>query len=128
MAFLNYEQQGGIVTLTMSQPESRNALTGNSAVAEFVAAAQRINTDMSVRCVIITGAWPVFSSGGNVKDMQRFFGDTPTPAEIAEEYRHGIQRLTLAIYGLEVPAIAAANGPAVGAGSSRRTRGPRCAP
>jgi enoyl-CoA hydratase/carnithine racemase len=117
MAFLNYEQRGGVVTLTMNEPASRNALTGNSAVAEFVDAARRINTDMSVRCAIITGAGRVFSSGGNVKDMQRYFGETPTPAEIAEEYRHGIQRLTLAIYGLEVPTIAAVNGPAIGAGN-----------
>ena len=116
MAFLQYEQAGNVVTLTMNQPEVRNALTGNTAVEEFVAASQRIATDMSVRAVVITGAGTVFSSGGNVKDMQRFFGDEPTPAAITEEYRHGIQRLALAVYHLEVPAIAAVNGPAIGAG------------
>ena len=69
-----------------------------------------------MRVAIITGAGPVFSSGGNVKDMQRFFGEEPTPAAIAQEYRHGIQQLALAVYHLEVPAIAAVNGPAIGAG------------
>jgi enoyl-CoA hydratase/carnithine racemase len=116
MPFLRYEQQGAVVTLTMDQPEARNALTGNTAVPEFVEAARRIAADPSVRVAIVTGAGPVFSSGGNVKDMQRFFGDPPTPAEIAQEYRHGIQRLALAVYHLEVPAIAAVNGPAIGAG------------
>lgn len=116
MNFLRYEQDGGIVTLTMNQADSRNALTGNTAIEEFVAAARRIATDMSVRVVIVTGAGPVFSSGGNVKDMRRFFGDELSPAAIREEYRNGIQRLALAIYNLEVPAIAAVNGPAVGAG------------
>ncbi|MBC7938258.1 MAG: crotonase/enoyl-CoA hydratase family protein [Chitinophagaceae bacterium] len=116
MTFLNYKQVGAVVTLTMNQPESRNALTGNTAVDEFVAAARRIATDMSVRVVIITGAGSVFSSGGNVKDMKRFFDDALTPVAIAEEYRHGIQRLALAVYHLEVPTIAAVNGPAVGAG------------
>ena len=116
MSFLRYEQDGGIVTLTMDQPAARNALTGNSAVEEFVAAARRIAADESVRVAIITGAGPVFSSGGNVKDMQRFFGEEPTPAAIAQEYRHGIQQLALAVYHLEVPAIAAVNGPAIGAG------------
>ena len=116
MSFLRCEQDGGIVTLTMDQPAARNALTGNSAVEEFVAAARRIAADESVRVAIITGAGPVFSSGGNVKDMQRFFGDEPTPAAIAQEYRHGIQQLALAVYHLEVPAIAAVNGPAIGAG------------
>ncbi len=116
MTFLRYEQDGHVVTLTMDQPTSRNALTGNTAVVEFVAAARRIATDTSVRVAIITGAGPVFSSGGNVKDMQRFFGDDATPVAIAEEYRQGIQQLTLAIHDLAVPAIAAVNGPAVGAG------------
>lgn len=116
MAFLHYEQNGGIVTLTMDEPSSRNALTGNLAVAEFVAAARRIAADPSVRVAIITGAGPVFSSGGNVKDMQRFHGSEPTPLAIAQEYRHGIQQLAVAVYNLEVPAIAAVNGPAIGAG------------
>jgi enoyl-CoA hydratase/carnithine racemase len=51
-----------------------------------------------------------------VKDMQRFFGEHPTPAAITQEYRLGIQKLALAVYNLEVPAIAAVNGPAIGAG------------
>jgi enoyl-CoA hydratase/carnithine racemase len=115
-SFLKYEQEGGVVTLTMNQPQTRNALTGNTAVAEFVDVARRIATDMSVRVVILTGAGSVFSSGGNVKDMRRFFDDDLTPAAITEEYRNGIQRLAVAVYGLAVPVIAAVNGPAIGAG------------
>lgn len=114
--FLIYQQTGGVVTLTMNQPETRNPLTGNTAVAEFVAACERITTDSSVRVVIITGTDPAFSSGGNVKDMRRFFENEIEPAKIREEYRTGIQRLTLAMYNLEVPTIAAVNGAAVGAG------------
>ena len=114
--FLLYEQDGPIVTLTMNQPEVRNALTGNTAVAEFVAACRRIEEDHTVCAVIITGAGSVFSSGGNVRDMQRHVGDAVEPAGLRHEYREGIQRMTLAVYNLEVPTIAAVNGPAVGAG------------
>lgn len=114
--FLVWEQQGNVVTLTMNQPELRNPLTGNTAVAEFVAACDRITRDTSVRAVIVTGAGTAFSSGGNVKDMRRFFEQDIEPAKIREEYRNGIQRLTLALYNLEVPTIAAVNGPAIGAG------------
>ena len=114
--FLLYEQQHAIVTLTMNEPQTRNALTGNSAVDEFVAACQRINADASVRAVIITGSGPVFSAGGNVKDMRRFFEQDIDPVHIRQEYRNGIQRLPLALYNLEVPTIAAVNGPAIGAG------------
>jgi len=114
--FLIYEQSGAVVTLTMNQPETRNPLTGNTAVAEFIAACERITADSSVRVVIVTGTDPAFSSGGNVKDMRRFFENDIEPAKIREEYRTGIQRLTLAVYNLEVPTIAAVNGAAVGAG------------
>ncbi len=115
-SFLKVEQQGAIVTLTMNAPEVRNALTGNTAVDEFVAAVERINADPSVRVMILTGAGTVFSSGGNVKDMKRFTGDAVSSAEIVKWYRTGIQRLPLALQRLEVPSIAAVNGPAIGAG------------
>ncbi len=113
---LKYEQQGAIVTLTMNQPELRNPLTGNTAVAEFVEACERITADTSVKVVIVTGAGSVFSSGGNVRDMQRFLDGAVPGTAIREEYRRGIQRLPLAVYNLDVPTIAAVNGAAVGAG------------
>jgi enoyl-CoA hydratase/carnithine racemase len=116
MAFLKTARDGAVLTLTMSQPETRNALTGNSAVDEFVQACDDIRRDRSVRVVILTGEGPVFSSGGNVKDMQRFFQQQIAPEAIREEYRNGIQRLPRALYNLDVPVIAAVNGPAVGAG------------
>ena len=112
--FLLYEQSGAVVTLTMNAPESRNALTGNNAPQEFVDACARIADDTSVRAVIVTGAGTVFSSGGNLKHMQELF-DQP-PSAIRHWYRQGIQRLSTALYNLEVPTIAAVNGPAIGAG------------
>jgi enoyl-CoA hydratase/carnithine racemase len=114
--FLLYAQEGPIVTLTMNQPQVRNALTGNTAIAEFVDTCARITADQSVRVVILTGAGTVFSSGGNVKDMRRLLGNDTAAAVIRDDYRFGIQRLTLALYNLEVPTIAAVNGPAIGAG------------
>jgi enoyl-CoA hydratase/carnithine racemase len=112
--FLLHEQAGPIVTLTMNAPETRNALTGNDAPQEFVDACARIAEDTSVRVVILTGAGSVFSSGGNLKHMQQMF-DEP-PSAIRQWYRQGIQKLTTALYNLEVPTIAAVNGPAIGAG------------
>jgi len=114
--FLLYQQDGPVVTLTMNQPDIRNVLTGNTAAQEFVEACERITADNSVKVVILTGAGPVFSSGGNVKDMRRFFEDDIAPASIREWYRQGIQRITVALYNLDIPTIAAVNGPAIGAG------------
>lgn len=116
MSFLKINRDDAILTLTMSQPETRNALTGNTAVEEFVQACAEIQADRTVRAVILTGEGPVFSSGGNVKDMQRYFQQQLSPDSIREEYRRGIQRLPKALYNLDVPVVAAVNGPAVGAG------------
>ncbi len=115
-SFLKATREGAVVTLTMSQPSTRNALTGNTAVEEFLQACATINLDRSVRVVILTGEGPVFSSGGNVKDMQRYATQRSSPETIREEYRNGIQRLPKALYNLDVPLIAAVNGPAIGAG------------
>jgi enoyl-CoA hydratase/carnithine racemase len=115
-SFLQTSRDGGILTLTMNQPETRNALTGNTAVQEFVDACAAIALDASVRVVIVTGAGPVFCSGGNVKDMRRFFEQDIAPDRIREEYRQGIQRLPKALCNLDVPVIAAVNGAAIGAG------------
>src|SRR5690606_34637284 len=79
MAFLQIERDGAILTITMNQPETRNALTGNTAVDEFVKLCEDVRNDASVKAIILTGAGPIFSSGGNVKDMKRFFDDALTP-------------------------------------------------
>ena len=114
--FLDYDRDGAVVTLTMNQPEARNPLTGNSAVDEFLDAFARIEADLTVKVVILTGAGAAFSSGGNVKDMRRFAEQDIPAIDIHEEYRRGIQRLPLALQRLDTPTIAAVNGPAIGAG------------
>ena len=114
--FLQSRREGAILILTMSQPETRNALTGNSAADEFVQACDAIRLDTSIRAVVLTAEGPVFSSGGNVKDMMRYQTEKLLPETIREEYRNGIQRIPKALYNLDVPVIAAINGPAIGAG------------
>jgi len=114
--FLLYKQQGHVVTLTMNEPERRNPLTGNNAVEEFLSAIDRIHQDRGVRVVVITGAGSAFSSGGNIKDIQRHASGQMSGMEIRQNYRCGIQKLPLALFNLEVPVIAAVNGVAIGAG------------
>ena len=114
--FLKYDQVGHVVTLTMNEPQRRNPLTGNSAVPEFIEAINRIHDDHGVRCVILTGAGSVFSSGGDVRNMLRQASGEVSGMQIRHDYRTGIQKLPLALFNLEVPVIAAVNGAAVGAG------------
>jgi enoyl-CoA hydratase/carnithine racemase len=116
MPFLRVEQRDRIVILTMDHPQTRNALTGSTAIEELIAACERIDADSSVSVAILTGAGPAFSAGGNIKAMAAQLA-APTPAEqVRNNYRTGIQRMTKAVYGVAVPLIAAINGPAIGAG------------
>jgi enoyl-CoA hydratase/carnithine racemase len=114
--FLIYEQDGPLVTLTMNQPEQRNPLTGNTAIPEFLAAIDRIHDDQQVRCVILTGNGPSFCAGGDIREMKRQSTDAVSEMDIRHDYRRGVQRLTLSLFNLEVPVIAAVNGHAIGAG------------
>lgn len=114
--FLIYEQDGPVVTLTMNLPEQRNTLTGNSAVPEFLDAINRIDDDRGVRCVILTGNGPSFCAGGDIRAMKRQTAPEVSEMDIRHDYRRGIQRLTLGLFNLEVPVIAAVNGHAIGAG------------
>lgn len=111
-----YSCDDGVVTLTLNEPGTRNAVS--PAITEaMVDHIRHINEDLSVRCVVLTGAGEGFSSGGNVKDMREKKGlFAGTPAEIRRAYWHGIQQIPLAMYELEVPSIAAVNGAAIGAG------------
>jgi enoyl-CoA hydratase/carnithine racemase len=114
---VRYEQDGHVVTLTLDKPDVRNPLTDQDLLEGLNEACRRIADDRSVRCAILTGAGEAFSAGRNLKHMRdRTEGFAGHAAEIREHYRRGIQRTTLAVYHLEVPTIAAVNGPAYGAG------------
>lgn len=115
--FVLYERDHGIVTLTLNRPRERNALSTQAQWDELVSYCERIRSDESIKVVILTGAGSAFSAGGNVKDMRDKRGIAAgSPYAIAQSYQSGIQRIPLALHQLEVPTIAAVNGPAIGAG------------
>ena len=115
--FLVYEEQDGIVTLTMNRPEERNALSEEHQMLEFVEVCEKLKRDTSVKVVILTGAGSAFSAGGNIKHMRdKKSFSAGSPIQIRDAYRNGIQKIPLALYELDVPTIAAVNGAAIGAG------------
>lgn len=112
-----YSKDGHVVTLTLNRPEIRNAISDDDMITDIVAAIGKVNADNDVRCAILTGAGSAFSSGGNVKKMRDGGGMfAGSPYSLRNGYLQGIQRIPLAMYELEVPIIAAVNGPAIGAG------------
>ena len=115
---LLYGKDGAVVVLTINRPEERNLLGRIGDGVLFEKAAGRMQADKSVRCAILTGAGPAFSSGGDVKAMRDRSGPfAGGSAELRESYRNEIHRMIRALWNLDVPLIAAVNGPAIGLGN-----------
>jgi enoyl-CoA hydratase/carnithine racemase len=115
--FLVIERQGSVVIARMNRPETRNALTEPTHMQEFVDLCARLRRDREAKVLVLTGNGSAFCAGGNVKDMQSRGGIFAGSAyEVRDSYRDSIQRIPLALYELDLPVIAAVNGPAIGAG------------
>ncbi len=112
------ERDGHILTITINLPEKRNPISDNAMVDALCNAFEAADQNIDVRCVILTGAGSAFSSGGDLKMMRADAGGLRdgNPVETRRNYKYGIQRLPLMFQALEVPVVAAVNGPAIGAG------------
>jgi enoyl-CoA hydratase/carnithine racemase len=118
MSALLSEKNGTVVTLTINRAESRNPLGEEGDGELFAEACAGINADREVRCAILTGAGTAFSAGGNVKAMRERSGSfAGAGVHIRERYRTGIHRIVKSLWNLEVPLIAAVNGPAIRLGN-----------
>lgn len=112
-----FEQKEAVAVLTLNRPDIRNAITGDRMIREIEDVCREVQENQKVCALIITGAGSAFSAGGNVKDMKERKGMfSGGPGELRENYRKGIQRIPLALSRIDVPTLAAVNGPAIGAG------------
>lgn len=106
-------RDGGVVLLTLDNPAQRNAMS-LPMTAAWDTAMTELRLDRAVRVVVVTGSGPAFCSGGDTG----WIGAEPH-ASVAElrERMLPFYRSWLAIRELEVPTLAALNGPAIGAGA-----------
>jgi enoyl-CoA hydratase/carnithine racemase len=105
---------GRVATLTFQRDDVRNALTGTELTNDIVATLEWANACADVSVLIMTGAGSAFSAGGNIKNMAARARESPHV--LAQYYKYGVQRIPLALQAVEIPVIAAVNGPAIGAG------------
>lgn len=102
----------GVAVLTLDNPDQRNAMS-DAMTSSWVRAIDALAADPSVRVVVVTGAGSAFCSGGNTSWI------ASEPDATVDELRTrmvAFYRAWLSIRRLEVPTIAAVNGPAIGAG------------
>ncbi len=112
-----FEVKDRIATLTINLPESRNPISGLQTIEEIEDACRQVKMTDDVSVLILTGAGRAFSAGGNIKNMKTRTETSNLAIKVAEtQYRRGIQRIPMALDALDVPIIAAINGPAIGAG------------
>jgi enoyl-CoA hydratase/carnithine racemase len=102
---LRYEVAAGIATISLNQPETRNALS-DELLSELTAAFEAAREDEAVRCVVLTSTHErVFSAGAN---LGGFAADVPLVHKHFATER--FPRLFRVIGELGKPTICAANG------------------
>ncbi|WP_322011752.1 enoyl-CoA hydratase [Paraburkholderia sp. J12] len=101
---------GGVLTLTLSRPDKKNALS-NEMYGVLADAIERAETDTEIRVVLVQGDGDMFTAGN---DMGEFAaqGSGNGPAE-----RH-VVRFLKALAQATVPIVAAVQGKAVGIGTT----------
>ena len=112
---LRYDVADRVATLTLNRPDRLNAVNATS-IRELVAAFDAADGDDDVRAVIVTGAGRAFCAGADLGPGGATFAGGAGRRDRPEEHRDGGGLVTLRIFEMKKPVIAAINGPAVGFG------------
>ena len=103
-----------VATLTLNRPEKLNAFKDDMRDA-LVPALERVAANTQVRVLVVTGAGRAFSAGGDIQHMV----DLQTRGASYQEFLPMLEAGRLAVRqlaALEIPTLAALNGPAAGGG------------
>jgi 2-(1,2-epoxy-1,2-dihydrophenyl)acetyl-CoA isomerase len=112
------EHRGDRAIVTLDEPDRLNVLSA-PLVRQLRCAIENLASDGDIRSVVLTGADPGFSAGGDLKMMRMATENLSRPEGVADVWRWirrefgGIARL---IAGADTIFIAAINGPAAGVG------------
>ncbi len=115
---LDKDPKEHIATLTLNRPDRRNAL--NDVMQDEIGdAIEEVESDNSIRVMVVTGSGRVFCAGGDLDQLQGGSQSAGWVSENTDDIRRAFQRTQRFMLGLqrmEKPVIAMLNGAAVGAG------------
>lgn len=113
-ASLDVERRGRVMLLTMNDPATRNALSGEMMARGREALDEAIH-DEGVGAIVLTGADGAFSSGGHLTRLYDHAAKSRSENRDSIERFHGWVRI---MRECPKPIVAAVEGPAAGAGFS----------
>lgn len=102
----------GVAALTLNRPERRNAFDP-TLIAQTTAALHRLDSRPDVRVVVVAGAGPSFSAGGDIEWMKRMANDA---FEANQADALALAELMNTLDRLSKPTIAVVHGAAYGGG------------
>src|SRR5580704_18521422 len=112
---LRREDEAGVVTLTLTAPQNRNALS-LAMIDTLILILADIAKDDSARVVVLAGEGPALSGGHDLKEIQAHRNDPDRGRAFNEQIMARCATLMQAIVALPKPVIAAVEGIATAAG------------
>ena len=110
-----FEAVQGVARLTLNRPDKLNSFIGAMHV-ELRHALDIVQSDASIRVLVITGAGRAFCAGQDLADPDMVIGTAPP--DIGDVVEQNYKPLSLRLQNLRVPTVAMVNGVAAGAGAS----------
>ena len=114
---LEVAADGHVMTVTLNRPEQLNALNERLSL-ELTDVLRTADADPSTRVLVLTGAGRGFCSGFDVAELAEAAaaGGVVTPPGMRDTMRGTSTRLARTLLDVEIPMVAAVNGPCAGAG------------
>ena len=108
---LTIERKGGVATVTLDNPEGRNAFDTGTA-DELIEAATTLGTDPDVRCIVLTHTGEYFGTGADLTQLSGDASDEPDIRQLAGRLHEAV----IQFHQAPTPVVGGIDGVAAGAG------------
>lgn len=113
---IRIDDDGPVRIVTLDRPDELNAFT-DAFHATFVELWRVLGDDDAARAIVLTGSGRAFSAGGSYDD----FEERRVDRAVRRRSMRLARELVMTMLDVEVPIVAAVNGPAVGLGATVTT-------